>query len=167
MQNPLSYNSTELIATTVLVIISQYEPHRKHDSSIVAFMSIGMGTWLSSCFPVMTEAWTTEHTIPLLPHTCCRHYLVMAAVYSHCLATGLYTTIYTGNTNGFYIQISTNETIIIFNRVQLTYLTLLHWWTVSSEPSTQSLDPSQSKVVSMHWPEAHWNFEVLIRNATH
>jgi hypothetical protein len=72
----------------------------------------------------------------------------------------------TGNTNRFYIRTSTDETIIIFNIVQLTYLILLHWRTVSSEPSSQFLDPSHSKVLSMHWPDAHWNFEVLLRNTT-
>jgi hypothetical protein len=37
--HPSLQNSTELIAPNVLVIVSRHRPHRKHHSSIVAFVS--------------------------------------------------------------------------------------------------------------------------------
>jgi hypothetical protein len=43
--------STELITPTVLVLDSRHGPHKKHRSSIVAFLSVTAGTCLPSCFP--------------------------------------------------------------------------------------------------------------------
>jgi hypothetical protein len=48
-QSPLQ-NSTELMAPTVLVIISRHRSYRKYHSSIVARIFIAAGTYLPSCY---------------------------------------------------------------------------------------------------------------------
>jgi hypothetical protein len=49
-----------------LLITSRHGPHRKHRSSIVAFMSIATGTYLPSCCLETAVVRTTENTILLL-----------------------------------------------------------------------------------------------------
>jgi hypothetical protein len=57
---------TELIAPNALVTTSRHRPHRKHCSSIVAFVSVAMGTCLLNHCPETTTARITENIVFLL-----------------------------------------------------------------------------------------------------
>jgi hypothetical protein len=48
---PCVQNSTELIALIALIITPGHRPHRKHRSSVVAFMSIAARMCSTSCCP--------------------------------------------------------------------------------------------------------------------
>jgi hypothetical protein len=89
--------STELIAKTVLARTSRHRPHRKHSSSIAAFVSVAVGTCLPSRRPEPSAARTTQNTVLLLFRVCMLRALPSNGRYlqSHCLATGLYAIIYT------------------------------------------------------------------------
>jgi hypothetical protein len=68
-QHPLQ---NSFIAPTVLVIISRHGPHRKHRSSIVAWVIISAGTCLPSCCPE-----TAIVNLPIsqpLHSNCCTRY---------------------------------------------------------------------------------------------
>jgi hypothetical protein len=87
---PPVQNSTQLIAST-----SRHGPHRKHSSSIVAFVSVAARTCLPSCRPETAAAQITENTVLLLFHACMFRALPSngRSLQSYCLATGLYATI--------------------------------------------------------------------------
>jgi hypothetical protein len=95
LPNWLILLATELIAPTVLVITSRHRPHRRHRYSIVAFVSVAMGTCLTSHCPEMATAWTTENTVLLLLSVCMLQALPSngCCLQSRCLATCVYTTI--------------------------------------------------------------------------
>jgi hypothetical protein len=57
---PPVQNSTGLIAPAVLVITSRNGAHRKHRSSIVAFLSVAAGTFLPSCCSETAAARTKQ-----------------------------------------------------------------------------------------------------------
>jgi hypothetical protein len=82
--------------TFPLLITSQHRPHRKHHSSIAAFMSVAMGTCLPSCCPEKAVAQTTENTVHLLLHVCMLWALPSNSrcLQSYRLARGLYATLY-------------------------------------------------------------------------
>jgi hypothetical protein len=74
---PPAQNTTELIAPTVLVITYRNGPHRKHRSSIVAFLSAAAVTCLPSCCSETAAARTKQTPF----FYCCGRYLVTATVY--------------------------------------------------------------------------------------
>jgi hypothetical protein len=82
-QPPLQ-KSAQLIAPTVLVIISRRGPRRKHRSSIVAFVSVAAGTCLPSCFP--ETGCVTPFIKNMLPYR-------RALFRDRYTATGLHTTL--------------------------------------------------------------------------
>jgi hypothetical protein len=63
-----------------LLLTSRHGPHRKHRSSIVAFVSVAAGTSLQRCFPETAVARTTENTY-CCALVCRGRYLATAAVY--------------------------------------------------------------------------------------
>jgi hypothetical protein len=86
---------TKLSSLCLLLIISRHEPHRKHRSPIVVFVSVAAGTCLQSRFLETDTARTTEITVLLLLRVCMLRALLSngRCLQSHCLATGLYATI--------------------------------------------------------------------------
>jgi hypothetical protein len=65
-----------------LLITSRHGQHRKHRSSIVAFVFVAAGTCLPRLCPETAAARTTENTFLLLClRVCCGRYLTTAAVY--------------------------------------------------------------------------------------
>jgi hypothetical protein len=78
-----------------LLITYQQGPHRKHRSSIIAFVSVAAGTCLRSRCPETAASRTTENTVLLLLLA----YMLRAlpsndrCLQSHRLTTGLYSTL--------------------------------------------------------------------------
>jgi hypothetical protein len=74
-------NSTEAITPTVLVIISRHEPHRKHRSSTVAFVSVATGTLLSRCCPETVVVYSSI-SLSWRSTSCTRYNIVTCWVYN-------------------------------------------------------------------------------------
>jgi hypothetical protein len=86
---PPVQNSATLIAPTVLVITSRHGPHRKHRSSVVAFVSVATGKCLPSCCPETATARITENTVSLVFPGC----MLLALPSNGRSLAGLYATI--------------------------------------------------------------------------
>jgi hypothetical protein len=110
---PSAQNSTELTAPTVLVITSRHGQHRKHSSSIVAFVSVAAGTCLPNCCPEMGCA--TPFVKNLLPYQ-------RALIRNRYPATGLLATISSLTShhhwsNNVYAEFMTSNFLQIFQSI--------------------------------------------------
>jgi hypothetical protein len=85
---------TELIAQTVLVIISQHGPHRKHRSSLAAFLPVG-NVFTKPLTRNGRSVYRIENTVLLSLRACMLRAIPSngSCLQSHCLEMGLYATL--------------------------------------------------------------------------